>query len=193
MDWPSWPGPCPAGNTGAFGPISTGWPIWISRPATTPRNGAGVTVVGVYDGDQVEQYVADHNMWLINDALKPYNVVCTFAGNTFDLPVLKRVFPNMYLPPVSIDLRWCLKRLDHTGGLKRIEKRLGLNRPDEVADMDGLMAVRLWAAYQNGDAQALNTLLTYNAYDVINLKPLLEYSAERLRRLVLGRLPAKNV
>ena len=72
-------------------------------------------MVGLYDGREVTQFVADHNMWLINDAMKGYDVVVTFAGTSFDLPVLRQVFPRLYLPPVHIDLRWLLKRLGLTG------------------------------------------------------------------------------
>lgn len=153
-----------------------------------PQEWGGVTVVGLYDGHEVQQYVADHNMWLINDALREYDVVCTYAGSSFDLPVLREVFPLMYIPPIHIDLRWLLKRLGLSGGLKRIEKRLGLERPPEVEGMDGYAAITLWQDHLAGDPQALATLLTYNAMDVINLKPLLDYATNRLRENLLARL-----
>lgn len=156
-----------------------------------PGEWGGVTVVGVYDGAEVIQYVADHNMWLINDALKEYDVVCTFAGASFDLPVLRREFPNMYLPPIHIDLKHPLKQLGYTGGLKRIERRLGLTRPDEVQGLDGFAAVRLWAEHQAGQPGALDTLLTYNACDVINLEPLLEMAARELKARALARAMAR--
>lgn len=154
-----------------------------------PEEWGGVTVVGVYDGAEVVQYVSGHNMWLINDALKEYDVVCTFAGASFDLPVLRREFPNMHLPPIHIDLKHPLKQLGHTGGLKRIERRLGLTRPSEVQGLDGFAAVRLWAEHQAGDPRALGTLLAYNACDVVNLKPLLELAVRELTAQALARLP----
>jgi uncharacterized protein YprB with RNaseH-like and TPR domain len=137
----------------------------------------------------VEQYVADHNMWLVNDALKGYDVVCTFAGASFDLPVLRREFPNMYLPPVHIDLKGPLKQLGYSGGLKRIERRLEIARPPEVQGLGGYDAVRLWAEHQAGDPAALPTLLTYNACDVLNLLPLLKLATRELRARALARLP----
>lgn len=152
----------------------------------------GVTVVGLYDGERVEQYVAERNIWLMNDAMKAHDVVCTFAGKSFDIPVLKSAFPNMYIPPVHIDLRWVLKRLGFTGGLKRIERRLDLARPDEVQGLDGYDAVRLWAEHQAGNPEALGTLLSYNACDVINLKPLLEMAVTRLKETLLSRVAAKG-
>jgi hypothetical protein len=148
----------------------------------------GVTVVGIYDGARVEQFVTERNMWLINDALKGYDVVVTFAGASFDLPVLRQVFPNLYLPPVHIDLKPVLGRLGLKGGLKRIERQTGLSRPDQVLGLDGWDAVRLWRAHQAGQAGALDTLLAYNACDVINLAPLLNLGVGRLRAQLMGRL-----
>lgn len=153
-----------------------------------PDDWGGVTVVGLYDGEKVEQYVTGHNIWLLNDAMKPYDVVVTFSGSSFDLPVLRRVFANLILPPVHIDLRWALRWLGLTGGLKRIERRLGLERPDLVSGLGGQDAVLLWADYQAGDQKALEALLTYNACDIINLKPLLEYACSNLTERLLGRI-----
>ncbi len=155
-----------------------------------PEDWGGVTVVGLYDGQEVRQFVAGHNMWLVNDAMKGYDVVVTFAGASFDLPVLRQVFLNLFIPPVHIDLRWPLKRLGYTGGLKRIERRLGLARPAEVAGLGGLEAVRLWQAHQAGDPRALATLKLYNAMDVINLEPLLKMAVRELTGRLLGRLAA---
>lgn len=153
-----------------------------------PQEWGGVTVVGLYDGARVEQYVAGHNMWLLNDAMKEYDVVVTFAGSSFDLPVLRQVFAKLIIPPVHIDLRWPLKRLGYIGGLKRIERRLGLTRPSEVAGLDGFAAIQLWQAHLAGDPQALDLLKLYNAMDVINLAPLLKLAVEGLSARLLGRV-----
>jgi uncharacterized protein YprB with RNaseH-like and TPR domain len=148
----------------------------------------GVTMVGLYDGQRVEQFVAGQNLHELDHAMRGYDIVCTFAGGTFDLPVLRGVFANLYIPPVHIDLRWVLKRLGYTGGLKRIERRLEIERPEAVRELGGYDAVRLWRAHLAGDPQALNILLQYNAYDVINLQPLLDLAVSRLKERELGRL-----
>lgn len=148
----------------------------------------GVTMVGLYDGEQVVQYVAGQNLHELDHAMRGYDIVCTFAGGTFDLPVLKGVFANLYIPPVHIDLRWVLKRLGYTGGLKRIERRLEIKRPEVVRELGGYDAVLLWRAHLAGDAKALDILMEYNAYDVINLQPLLELAVRRLQERELGRL-----
>ncbi len=148
----------------------------------------GVTMVGLYDGQRVEQYVAGRNLHQLDHAMRGYDIVCTFAGGTFDLPVLKGVFANLFIPPVHIDLRWVLKRLGYSGGLKRIERQLAISRPEVVRELGGYDAVRLWRTYLAGDPQALAILLEYNAYDVINLQPLLELAVVRLKERELGRL-----
>lgn len=153
-----------------------------------PDDWGGVTVVGLYDGQRVEQFVAESNMWLINDAMKGYDVVLTFAGSTFDLPVLRQVFPGLSLPPLHIDLRWLLARLGLKGGLKRIERSLGINRPAAVAGLGGYDALLLWQRHLAGEKSALDTLLAYNAQDVINLPPLLDWGVSRLKERLLGRL-----
>jgi uncharacterized protein YprB with RNaseH-like and TPR domain len=148
----------------------------------------GVTTVGLYDGKHVEQFVAGRNLHELDHSMRGYDIVCTFAGGTFDLPVLKGVFANLYIPPVHIDLRWVLKRLGYTGGLKRIERQLEIERPEVVRELGGYDAVRLWRAHLAGDPKALDILLEYNAYDVINLQPLLDLAVSRLKERELGRL-----
>ena len=153
-----------------------------------PGEWGGITMVGIYDGETVQQYVAGDNIHELDQAMRGYDIVCTFAGSTFDIPVLKSVFNNLYVPPVHIDLRWVLKRVGYNGGLKRIEKTLGIQRPDEVDGLSGLDAVRLWAEHQTGDEAALATLKQYNAWDVLSLKPLLEIAVNQLKERILGRL-----
>ena len=57
------------------------------------------------------------------------------------------------------------------GGLKAVEKKLGINR--KLKGVDGCMAVQLWYDYvNNNDEAALQTLLDYNEEDVVNLRVL---------------------
>jgi uncharacterized protein len=57
------------------------------------------------------------------------------------------------------------------GGLKAVERRLGIQRL--VKEVDGFEAVRLWWRYVNDyDKEALEILLEYNREDVVNLKTL---------------------
>jgi uncharacterized protein YprB with RNaseH-like and TPR domain len=140
-----------------------------------------VTVVGLYDGRQMRQFVQGYNLQKFPRILDEFDLLVTFNGTQFDLPVLKTYFPGLRLPPAHVDLRFLLARLGFKGGLKKIEPRFGIRRPDAVNGMDGYMAVLLWERYQRGDRSALEVLLTYNREDVINLETLME-AAFRLSR-----------
>ena len=60
-----------------------------------------------------------------------------------------------------------------SGGLKNCEKGLGVPRPG-LEDVDGAVAVLLWHEFRRRrDPRALETLLAYNAQDVLNLEPLM--------------------
>jgi len=140
-----------------------------------------VTVVGLYDGQNMRQFVQGHDLHQLPKILSEFDLLVTFNGTQFDLPVLKAYFPELRLPPAHVDLRFLLARLGFKGGLKRIEPLFGIHRPNEVDGMDGYMAVLLWQRYQRGDKGALELLLTYNREDVVNLEVLMD-AAFRLYR-----------
>lgn len=79
-----------------------------------------------------------------------------------------------------------LKKLGYSGGLKKIEKELGLVRGEEIEGVDGYEAVRLWKAYQWGDKAALDTLVEYNTADIVNLKPLMEMGYREMKNRLTG-------
>jgi uncharacterized protein YprB with RNaseH-like and TPR domain len=143
-----------------------------------------VTVVGLYDGQNMRQFVQGYNLQKFPEVLSEFDLLVTFNGTQFDLPVLKAYFHELRLPPAHVDLRFLMARLGYKGGLKRIEPRFGIHRPNEVNGMDGYQAVLLWERYQRGDKGALELLLTYNREDVVNLEVLMDaafrISQERL-------------
>jgi uncharacterized protein YprB with RNaseH-like and TPR domain len=79
-----------------------------------------------------------------------------------------------------------MARLGFKGGLKKIEPRFGIHRPEEVDGMDGYMAVLLWQRYQRGDKGALDLLLSYNREDVVNLEVLMDAAFRMERERLLG-------
>lgn len=137
-----------------------------------------VTVVGLYDGQTLQQFVLGHNLRDFPKALAEVDVLVTFNGSQFDVPVLRASFPDLPIPPLHLDLRFILARLGHKGGLKRIEPRFGIHRPPEVAAMNGYDAVLLWERFQRGDLRARELLLEYNREDVLNLEILMERAFE---------------
>ncbi len=144
-----------------------------------------VTVVGLYDGATMRQFVQGYNLKDFPRALADFDLLVTFNGTQFDLPVLRSYFPDLALPPLHVDLRFLLARLGYKGGLKKIEPRFGIRRPDEVDGMDGYMAVILWSRYQRGDRTSLDLLLKYNREDVVNLEVLMEQAFRMQRERLL--------
>jgi len=69
------------------------------------------------------------------------------------------------------DLMYDCWRQNLKGGLKVVERQLGINR--RLTGVDRYIAVQLWYDYvNNNNKQALRTLLAYNEEDVVNLRVL---------------------
>jgi uncharacterized protein YprB with RNaseH-like and TPR domain len=145
-----------------------------------------ITMIGLYDGRNVQTLVNGINLDEFEIAITKYDLVITFNGTTFDLPFIRRWFPHISLPPAHIDLRFLLNKLGYRGGLKKIEKEIGLVRGPEIDGMDGYDAVMLWKAFQWGDGEALDRLIQYNTADIVNLKPLMELGYREMKARVLS-------
>ncbi len=158
------------------------------------REQGEITLIGISDGTFYRPFVAGENLEEALPIIASAHILVTFGGSFFDLPFLRAKYPWLPEPPVHLDLCYLLRRLGLRGGLKRIEKRLGLSRPEEVDGLDGYEAVRLWQKYRRGNDQALERLILYNKEDVLNLSHLAEFAYEGLSQLVLtGQRPALTV
>lgn len=142
--------------------------------------GSYVTVVGLFDGKNVQFFVQGRNMHDFVRAIKRYSVIVTYNGKQFDIPFLKGTFRGLHFPQAHIDLRYPLYKLGYSGGLKKIEKDLGIKRDKAVNRLNGYDAVLLWNRYLDGEREALELLLKYNREDVVNLKYLMEFVYERM-------------
>lgn len=140
-----------------------------------------ITVIGLYDGREVFSFVNGRDLDRFEERVSAYDLLVTFNGSLFDLPFIRRAFPHISLPPGHIDLRFVLKRLGYSGGLKAIEKALGVGRDAGIDGLNGYDAVRLWQAHQEGRPGALDRLLAYNRADIVNLEPLMLMAYNRLR------------
>jgi len=136
-----------------------------------------VTVVGISRGGnrnrELEQLVSPEiSAHRILELLKGVQVVYTFGGSDFDLPFLKRHYGiDLRNDFRHRDLRYECRNRNLCGGLKAVERQLGICRIR--SDVDGREAVRLWWRYWNShDYTALRALLDYNREDVLNLKTL---------------------
>lgn len=149
-----------------------------------------ITLIGLYDGCEVRTYINGTNIHEFERAIGSYELVITFNGILFDLPVIRRHFPSISLPQAHVDLRFFMRRLGYRGGLKSIEKQFSLCRALDIDGMTGYDAVNLWEAYQWGDSGALERLVRYNTADIVNLKPLMETGYEKMKKELLDKSEA---
>lgn len=133
-----------------------------------------ITMIGIYDGEESHIYIKDQNLEEAKEKLKEFDIVVTFNGKRFDMPFIEHKFKEKY-DIIHLDLCYMLKEFGLKGGLKKIEYELGISRDDEIANVDGFEAVRLWRKYKKGDEEALRLLKKYNKEDIENLKTLLKW------------------
>jgi uncharacterized protein YprB with RNaseH-like and TPR domain len=142
-----------------------------------------ITVVGVYDGRNVKTFVKDINLSeeAIREEFSKYSILLTFYGSAFDIPFILRKYPGLKIDILHIDLCFTSRRIGLRGGLKSIERGLGIARDKEVAEIDGFEAVRLWRRWErHGEREAFERLVEYNSADVINLRALADIVYEKL-------------
>ncbi len=131
-----------------------------------------ITTIALYDGSVIKTYVHGVNLDDFVADLERYDVLVTYNGKTFDLPFIERSF-GVKIDKTHIDLRYVLRGLGFSGGLKSCEKQLGVDRGD-LDGVDGFFAVHLWKEYEKtGNRSVLETLLAYNVEDVVNLEILM--------------------
>ncbi|NLI62139.1 MAG: exonuclease [Methanosarcinaceae archaeon] len=152
---------------------------YLDIETTGPGRYNEITVVGIYDGKKKEAktFVKGIDLDLVPEELSKYKMLVTYNGACFDLPCIMREFPEIDLNKTHfhVDLRYPLNRIGYKGGLKKIEREMGIRRPDELEGVDGFEAVRLWKRYKiYKDEKALEKLLMYNKEDIINLELIIE-------------------
>lgn len=134
-----------------------------------------ITSIALYDGRRVRTYVQGRNLDDFEEDISRYRLLVTFNGKCFDAPFIERHFRTR-LTRAHIDLRYVLRQLGYRGGLKACEKMFGLGR-DGLEGVDGYFAVLLWKEFQDsGDERFLETMLAYNAADVLSLEALLVHA-----------------
>jgi uncharacterized protein YprB with RNaseH-like and TPR domain len=137
-----------------------------------------ITVLGISDGKEVWQFVRHQNMDAepIREVLNRFDVIVTFNGACFDLPIINRYFKDVIPDIPHIDLRFAAARVGLSGGLKKIEQAIGIARTEDTEGLSGADALTIWDKYRRtGNKEYLDLLLEYNAEDIINLKPLAQH------------------
>lgn len=168
--------------------------VYLDIETDGGSGGSAVTVVGLYDGSEFTCLVRDKDLDELPDRMAQYKMVVTFYGANFDLPMLERRFTGYKFKHVHLDLCPTLRKIGYKGGLKSIERQLGIARGDDTEGLGGLDAIKLWQRYSYlDDESALERLIAYNREDVVNLETLSAFAYDRLRTAtLLGSLAAET-
>jgi uncharacterized protein len=137
-----------------------------------------IILVGISNYYNTNMFVRGVNLEksLIEKELSKYKVIITFNGGAFDLPKLKKELSIKVNVP-HIDLKPLCVNLGLSGGLKEVEKKLGLGRPNHLYGNP----VDLWKAFHaSGDREYLDLLIDYNKEDCENLKGVMNYVYKHL-------------
>ena len=148
----------------------------IETTGTSPHEGE-VTVVGLHRRGETVCLVRGETLTTerLQAELDACTLLVTFFGTGFDVPYLRAKFPQLTFSMPHFDLCFAARRLGLRGGLKQIERELGIERDAALQGLDGWDAVRLWMQWRAGDADARALLLAYNEADTANLAPLAKH------------------
>lgn len=145
--------------------------------------GSEVTVVGVFLSGSYTPFVRGVNLSerALARALRPARILVTFNGASFDLRMLRAAFPSLRLDLPHIDLRHLAPRVGIRGGLKKVERLLGIRRAEEIKMLCSHDAVYLWRIWERKrSAKALRLLVDYNRADCENLRRVADEVCRRM-------------
>ena len=154
---------------------------------------AGISAIGILDRDGPQLFLAGRDLQAFPEAARRWPLLVTFNGSSFDVPILRRAFPEWQPPVAHVDLRHVLARLGQHGGLKAIERRLAslhLTRPPHLASIDGWDACSLFRRGRDGDREAMRRFAEYNLYDTVNLRTLMAWAYNALVETETAEAPA---
>ncbi len=153
------------------------------------KNDDDITVFGLYDGINSKTMIKGINLDfnVLKKELQKYKLIVTFNGASFDLPFIEKAYPGLLPKIPNFDVRSVTGRLGLKGGLKNIEKELGIKRSAIVEKFYGGDALTLWRMYRaTGDDYYLQLLVEYNEYDIINLKIVAENCVKKMKEKSLN-------
>jgi len=148
-----------------------------------------ITVIGLFDGIETKTMIKGINLdyHSLRKELKKYKLIVTFNGSTFDVPFINKRYPDLLPNVPNFDLRVACSRVGLTGGLKEIEKILGIKRNEIIEKMYGGDVLLLWKMFRaSGDDDYLKLLVEYNEDDVFNLKKIADHVCDKLKKKTLS-------
>lgn len=144
-----------------------------------------ITLVGLYGNGIMTSLVRGECLTRrrLHEELAQYDLVVSFCGMGFDLPMLRAQFGPLQLDQPHLDLYPVARAAGFRGGLKAIEAAIGIMRREDLRGMNGGDAVCCWNRWRRvRDAHALEQLIAYNAADSANLVSLADFLYCRLAR-----------
>jgi|SaaInlStandDraft_1057018.scaffolds.fasta_scaffold09955_3 uncharacterized protein len=144
----------------------------IETDGLSMYEGAPTVICCLHKG-KMHTFIQGENLEDFPDLLLDIDQLVSFNGASFDVPYVQCYFNLPTLPCAHVDLRWICHHKGLKGGLKSIERDLGLTRDEDIHGVDGLEAVWLWERYNRyGDNAALKRLVKYCQADVWGLEVL---------------------
>jgi len=150
-----------------------------------------ITLIGLFDGINKKTMIKGINLEykLLKNEFKKYKLIITFNGSSFDVPFINKTYPGLLPNIPNFDVKSVTDRLNLKGGLKEIEKKLGIKRNKIIEKFYGGDALTLWKMHRaTGDDYYLKLLIEYNEDDIINLKTIAEYCVEKLKEKFIPRV-----
>ena len=131
---------------------------------------APITVIVCWHHGKLSSFVEHENLDEFLTFIDRVKLLVSFNGNAFDVPRVLSAFHIPALPCPHLDLRWPCYHHGFSGGLKEIARRLGIERPADLQDASGELAVQLWQTWRaDNDYEAREYLIRYCAADVLLL------------------------
>lgn len=151
---------------------------WFDIETTGLEYDDSITTICCWHKGQLCTFVEHENLDDFLDLLDDVELLVSFNGSTFDIPRVLDGFHIPELPCPHIDLRWPCYHAGLNGGLKQICTELGLQRPTDLSNADGSLAVELWSRWQHQqDKDARQLLIRYCAADVLLMIPVTQHLA----------------
>ena len=133
--------------------------------------GDNITLIVCYHKGKLYKFLHGDNLEAFLDLLDDITLLVSFNGTSFDVPMIQNYFHIPKIPCAHIDLRWLAYHVGFKGGLKEIERSIGIRRPTNLVGINGMDAILLWAEWKhNRNEQALNLLIHYCCADVLSLQ-----------------------
>jgi len=144
-----------------------------------------ITVVGFYDPEKENliQLVRDKSLdsRSLERLINEIDTMITFNGKRFDVPFLERKY-SIERNFEHKDVCMMKSKIGLKGGLKEIERKLGVEREEDIDGMKGGSAPELWRRYRRkGDREAMKKLLKYNRADLEKLHEVHRIIRERVK------------